>query len=84
MADAIGDGLRTLRPGLLQRLLETARSVKVRRLALWFADRHAQPWRERLDRDRIDLGSGNRSLVPDGRLDPTYRITYPRSLDAGG
>jgi hypothetical protein len=59
-------------------------SVKVRRLALWFADRHAQPWRERLDRDRIDLGTGNRVLVPDGRLDPTYRITYPRSLDAGG
>ena len=83
MADAIGDGLRTLRPALMQRLLEAVRRVKVRRLALWFADRHAQPWRERLDRDRIDLGTGNRVLVPDGRLDPTYLITYPRDLDAG-
>jgi hypothetical protein len=84
MADAIGDGLRTLRPALMQRLLETVNSVKVRRLALWFADRHAQPWRERLQPDRIDLGTGNRTLVPKGRLDPTYRITYPRSLDASG
>ena len=60
------------------------KSVKVRRLALWFADRHTQAWRERLHRDRIDLGTGNRALVPNGRLDPTYLITYPRSLDAGG
>ncbi len=84
MADAIGDGLKTLRPSLLQQLLETVKSVKVRRLALWFADRHTQAWRERLHRDRIDLGTGNRALVPSGRLDPTYLITYPRSLDAGG
>lgn len=34
--------------------------------------------------DRIDLGTGNRTLAPKGRLDPTYLITYPRSLDAGG
>jgi hypothetical protein len=81
MADAMGDGLRTLRPALLQRLLETSRSVKVRRLALWFADRHTQTWRERLEPDRIDLGTGNRTLVTNGCLDPTYRITYPRGLD---
>ena len=84
MADAIGDGLRTLRPTLMQWLLGTVRSIKVRRLALWFADRHTQPWREHLQRDRIDLGTGNRTLVPKGRLDATYRITYPRSLAASG
>ena len=82
MADAIGEGLRTLRPDLMQRLLEAARSVKVRRLALWFADRHAQPWRERLESDRIDLGTGNRTPASNGRLDPAHRITYPRGLDA--
>jgi hypothetical protein len=32
MAEAIADGLRTLRPALLQQLLETVMSVKVRRL----------------------------------------------------
>ena len=41
-------------------------------------------WRERVEPDRIDLGTGNRTLVPKGRLDPTCRITYPRSLDASG
>ncbi len=84
MADTLGDGLRTLRPALMQQLLESVQSVKVRRLALWFADRHTQPWRERFDRDHIDLGTGNRTLAPKGRLDPTYLITYPRSLDADG
>ena len=49
-----------------------------------FADRHAQPCRERLESDRIDLGTGNRTLVANGRLDPTYRITYPRGLDSSG
>ena len=28
-------------------------------------------------------GSGNRVLAKGGRLDPTYKITVPRSLDAG-
>jgi hypothetical protein len=44
----------------------------------------AQPWRERLEPDRIDLGSGNRTLVPKGRLDATYRTTNPLGLDATG
>ena len=82
MADAIGDGLRTLRPALLQRLLETVKSVKVGRLALWFAEGHAQPWRERLEPDRIDLRIGNRAVAPNGRPAPAHRITYPRGLDA--
>lgn len=76
MADAIGDGSRTLRPSTLQRLLETVRSVKLRRLTPWFADRHAQPWRERLEPDRIGLDTGNSTLAPKGRLDSTDRITY--------
>ena len=49
----------------------------LRRLALWFADRHAQPWRERLESDRIGLGTGDRTLTPKGRLDPTYRHHRP-------
>lgn len=81
-ADMIGESLRTLGPRRLQALLEACRSVKVRRLALWFADRHDHPWRARLERDRIDLGSGKRMLVRGGRLDPTYLITVPKDLDA--
>lgn len=81
-ADVIGESLRTLSPRRMQALLEACRSVKVKRLALWFADRHEHPWRERLERDRIGLGSGKRMLVRGGRFDPTYRITVPKDLDA--
>lgn len=81
-ADMIGESLRTLSPRRMQTLLEACRSVKVKRLALWFADRHGHPWRERIERDRIGLGSGKRMLVRGGRLDSTYLITVPKDLDA--
>ena len=51
------------------------------------AQRDRLPDRPKLENritDRIDLGTGNRTLAPKGRLDPTYRITYRRGLDAGG
>jgi len=82
-ADQLMGALATLSPRRLQRLLEDCVSVKVKRLFFYFADRHGHAWLKALDRNTIDLGSGNRVLVRSGRLDPTYRITVPRSLDAG-
>ncbi|MBB3892842.1 hypothetical protein GGQ61_003580 [Phenylobacterium haematophilum] len=79
-ADALVEGLTTLSPLRLSALLAACRSVKVKRLALWFADRHDMAWAKRLDRGRIDLGQGKRVLAPGGRLDRTYRITVPRDL----
>lgn len=81
--DQLMGALATLSPRRLQRLLEDCLNVKVKRLFFYFADRHGHAWLKTLDRSRIDLGSGNRVLVRGGRLDPTYRITVPRSLDAG-
>ncbi|MGC1304044.1 MAG: type IV toxin-antitoxin system AbiEi family antitoxin domain-containing protein [Caulobacteraceae bacterium] len=80
-ADKLVEGLTTLSPRRLTDLLAACRSVKVKRLALWFADRHALAWAKRLDRDRVDLGQGNRVLVPGGRLDRTYKITVPREME---
>lgn len=82
-ADQLMGALATLSPRRLQRLLEDCVSVKVKRLFFYFADRHGHAWLKALDRDAIDLGSGNRVLAKGGRLDPTYKITVPRSLDAG-
>jgi hypothetical protein len=79
--DMLMQGLATLSPGRLQQLLETCRSVKVKRLFFFFADRHRHAWLGRLDKDRIDLGAGKRSLIKGGRLDPTYLITVPGDLD---
>jgi hypothetical protein len=78
--DALMSGLGTLSPRRLQRLLEACRSVKVKRLFLFYADRHNHAWLKQLDRTRIDLGVGKRALVPGGRLVTKYQITVPDSL----
>lgn len=81
--DMLMEGLATLSPRRLSRLLADCRSVKVKRLFLWFADRHRHAWFKRLDLDNVDLGAGKRQIVAGGKFDPTYRITVPRHLDAG-
>lgn len=82
-ADMLMEGLRTLRPRLLRTLLVRCRNVKVKRLFLWFAERHNHPWLKALDRTGIDLGRGKRMLVRGGKLDPKFNITVPENLDAG-
>ena len=83
-ADVLLAGCTSLSPKRLNRLLRECRSVKVKRLFLWFADRHRHAWRTQLDRDHIDLGTGKRMLVRGGRFDAQYQITVPEDLDAGG
>lgn len=78
--DALMEGLSDLSPRRLQTLLETCSSVKVKRLFLFFADRHRHAWRSRLDVSCVDLGSGKRVLVKGGKLDPHYNITVPSDL----
>jgi hypothetical protein len=80
-ADMLMEGLRTLSPKRLQKLLVECRSVKVKRLFLWFAERHKQPWLKGIRRKEIDFGKGKRMLVRGGKLDPTYNITVPENLD---
>lgn len=82
-ADKLIEGLRTLSPRRLQKLLEDCRSVKVKRLFLWFANRHKFRWFNRINQDRIDLGKGKRMLAKKGKLDPVYLITVPEKLYAG-
>ncbi len=78
--DALMEGMSDLSPRRLQTLLEACTSVKVKRLFLFFADRHRHAWRSRLDMPRVDLGSGKRVLVKGGKLDPHYNITVPPDL----
>jgi len=82
-ADKLMEGLRTLSPRRLQKLLEDCRSIKVKRLFLWFADRHKFRWRLQIKKEPIDLGKGKRMLVRGGRLDSKYLITVPEDLDGG-
>jgi hypothetical protein len=75
-------GLSTLRPQVLQTLLEDCRSVKVKRLFLWAAESAGHEWFNRLTVASVDLGKGKRSLFRGGRFDPKYQITVPKQEDA--
>ena len=73
------ENLTTLRPGLVQGLLEHCTSVKVKRLFLWSAERAGHAWIDELDPTRVDVGSGKRQLYKGGVFDPKYAITVPRA-----
>ncbi|MDL2403031.1 type IV toxin-antitoxin system AbiEi family antitoxin domain-containing protein [Rhizobium mayense] len=80
--DVLMEGLSSLSPRRLQSLISDCHSVKVKRLFFWFAARHAHSWVKQIDRSAVDLGTGKRSLVKGGRLDPDLLITVPDDLDA--
>jgi len=81
-ADKLMEGLSNMRPQQLQKLLTRCRSIKVKRLFFFFADRHQHAWLKRIDRAAVDLGKGKRMLAKGGKLDRAYQITVPQNLDA--
>ncbi len=83
-ADVLMESARTLSPRKVQVVLEACKSIKVKRLFLWFAERQDHAWFNRLDHGQIDLGRGKRQIVAGGRYDPKYQITVPEVLDASG
>jgi hypothetical protein len=72
--------LNGLRPNLLQQLLEECKSIKVRRLFLYMAEKAGHSWLEDLDLSKINLGKGKRSIVKNGVFNAKYQITIPRDL----
>lgn len=76
-ARLVMEGLTSLRPSLLQTLLESCASIKVKRAFLYLAREAGHAWYGRLDKTRIDLGKGKRMLVRGGRLDAEFMITVP-------
>lgn len=79
--DMLMEGMANLSPRRLQELLGSCRSVKVKRLFFFFADRHQHRWIGQIDKSVVDLGSGKRVLVKGGMLDPHYHITVPADLN---
>jgi len=79
-ADQLMQGLTTLSPRNLQKVLECCQNVKVKRLFFWFADRQNYVWLSKINRESITLGSGNRMLIKGGKLDTKYKITVPEWL----
>ncbi|SRR6056297_13284 len=77
------EGLNNLRPNLVQNLLETCTSIKVKRLFLFLAEKANHSWVKHLNIEKIDLGSGKRSIVKKGVYNPKYKITVPSELANG-
>ncbi len=78
-AKLLMEGLTTLRPRLVQSLLESCASVKVKRLFMVLAEAGGHAWVKKLDLSRVDFGKGKRMLARGGRLDTKYNITVPES-----
>ena len=72
-------GLTTLRPPVVQALLEGCRSAKVKRLFLWASENAGHKWLDEIDVRAVTLGKGKRTLYRGGRMDTKYEITVPRT-----
>lgn len=71
------EGLTTLRPRVVQALLERCNSVKVKRLFMVLAESCGHAWVKKLDLSKVNFGKGKRMLVRGGRFDSKYSITVP-------
>ena len=76
-ASLLLESLTTLRSDMVQSLLENSTSIKANRLFLYLAEKHGHHWFNELNLTMINLGSGKREIVKNGKLNKKYGITVP-------
>ena len=76
--DQIMSGLTTLRPRIVQELLEKCGSIKAKRLFMYLAEKHNHAWVKKLNLEKINFGTGKRSLCNNGHYDGKYKIVVPK------
>ncbi len=74
------EGLVNLRPKLVQELLVACRSIKAKRLFVYLAEKAGHQWLSLIDRSKLDLGKGDRSLAKGGVYVAKYHLVLPQSL----
>lgn len=74
--------LTTLRPKMVQQLLENCSSVKVKRLFMYMAEKANHQWFRAIESSKIDFGKGVRSLSKGGVYNSKCKITIPAELDS--
>lgn len=74
------ENLGTLRPKIVQELLEGCTSIKAKRIFLFLSKNLGHKWVKDLDLTRINLGTGPRDVTPGGHYDPEFKITYPKGF----
>ena len=72
--------MTTLRPVLVQQLLEACSSIKVKRLFLYMAEKAGHNWFRALDLSKFDLGRGVRNISATGRFISKYQMIVPSEL----
>jgi hypothetical protein len=82
-ASQLMEGLTTLQPKLVQRLLECCESVKTKRLFMVLAERHKHAWLSQLDLSKVDFGKGKRSLAKGGDYHAKYQMVLPKEVGEG-
>jgi hypothetical protein len=78
-ASEIIELLTTLRPAVLQELLQACTSIKVKRLFLYLSDSSQHSWFKKINLKKINMGKGKRVIVKGGKLIPKYNIVVPVS-----
>ena len=73
-------GLISLSPRRVQSILDRSSAVQTNRVFLFLSHYCDHQWVKRLDESRINLGTGKRQVVAQGRLDERYQITVPESF----
>ena len=76
------ESLSILLPLKVQELLEDCKSVKVKRLFLYMAEKSEHNWLNMINLSNISLGAGKRSIVRNGVYNPKYQITIPKELNS--
>ena len=74
------EALNNIRPNITQQLLEECKSVKVKRLFLYMAEKAQHAWVKYLDLKQINLGSGKRVIAENGVYNTKYQISLPKDL----
>ena len=72
--------LTTLRPEIVQHLLEKTNNLKVKRLFLYMAEKAGHYWFDLLDVEKVNIGTAKRQLTKNGVYIPKYKITVPKEL----
>jgi len=76
----IMEQVTTLRPEILQDLLEHTENIKVKRMFLYMAEKAGHYWYDLLDVTKIEIGTAKHQLVENGVYVPEYKITVPKEL----
>ena len=76
----IMENLTTLRPKLVQKLLDTCTSQKVKRLFLYMAEKAGHSWFNALKPDSINLGTSRLMVTPTGKYIRKYNMTISKEL----